>query len=585
MNTRLWPRLLAILTSVLTILGIFLAGRFRTTNPEGTTQAEVDGSFFFEDVTEKSGIRAYYRNGEEAGHFTMLETLGGGVALIDYDRDGLLDVFFPGGGYFDGTNIRGFPSKLYKNLGNFRFEDVTAKVLGEQPLFYTHGAAVADYDRDGWPDLVVTGWGRLALYHNVPTQDGKGRRFVEVADSARLPRGLWTTSAAWGDLDGDGYPDLYLCQYVDWSMPGNHPQDCSYDGRTRDICPPKKFKGLPHKLFRNNGDGTFTDVSKEAGLRLDGRGLGVVIVDFNRDGKPDVYVANDTEDNFLYLNRSGAGKMVLEEKGWSTGVARDGGGSSTGSMGVDAADFNGSGRASIWVTNYENEVHSLYQNDCSGGHEHFTYCSSQAGVAAIGRSHVGWGTGFLDVDHHGWEDLLIVHGHTLKLPNDPSRRRQRPVLLRNAGGQFHDAGAAAGPYFREPHNGRGAALGDLDNDGQVDLVISHLNEPAVVLRNVSHSGNHWLGVKLAGKGYRDSVGACVTVQVGGRQRTLFAKGGSSYASSSDRRLVFGLGQGTEVERLEVTWPGGQKESWNGLEVDRYWRLEEGNKVAVRLDSR
>jgi hypothetical protein len=573
-SVRAWLVVLPVVVLAAAVVVVVLGRRPST---PAASDGEPEGGYLFQDVTESSGMRAVYRNGEEAGHFAILETLGGGVALIDYDGDGLLDVFLTCGGSFEGDRVLGRPCKLFKNLGHFQFRDVTDQVLGDQPLFYTHGAAVADFDCDGWPDLLVTGWGRLALYHNVaadPKDPSKGRKLVEVSDQAHLPTGLWTTSAAWGDLDGDGFPDLYVCQYVDWSLAHNHPTDCSYDGRVRDVCPPKKFKGLPHKLFRNNRDGTFSDVSRDAGLRSDGRGLGVVLLDVNGDGRADVYVANDTEDNFLYLNRSAGGRLVLEEKGLQALVARDGAGASTGSMGVDAADFDGSGRPALWVTNYENEVHSLYRNDCSAGHEHFHYCSNQAGIAALGRSHVGWGTGFLDVEHRGWQDLFISHGHTLRLPNDPGRRRQRSVLLRNEGGQFQDVGKRAGPYFHEAHNARGAALGDLDNDGLVDLVISHLNEPAVVLRNVASAGNHWLGIELTGHRYRDMVGARVVLEAGGRRQTLFTKGGGSYASSGDRRLVFGLGEADHVERIDVFWPGAGSQTWTGLRPDRYWKLEE-----------
>jgi hypothetical protein len=583
LTRRLW--LCAALAVTLGALGAVLAA-MRGGRPAPTTSITPggEGAYFFRDVTEASGLRAVYRNGEEAGLLTILETLGGGAALIDYNGDGLLDVFLPGGGWFDGEAVRGHPGRLFKNLGRFRFHDVTDEVLGPQPLFYSHGAAAADYDGDGWPDLLVTGWGRVALYHNVAVDERdptRGRRFVEVSDHAGLPRGLWTTSAAWGDLDGDGRPDLYLCQYVDWSLPHNHPTDCSYDGRTRDVCPPRRFRPLPHKLFRNNGDGTFTDVSKEAGLREDGRGLGVLLVDVNGDGRTDVYVANDTEDNFLYLNRSTPGKLRLEEKGMFLAVARDGGGASTGSMGVDAADCDGGGRPWLWVTNYENEFHSLYRNDCASGREMFAYHSGPAGIVAIGRRHVGWGTGFLDVDHHGWEDLFVAHGHTLRYPTGGPGRRQRPVLLRNEAGKFRDVSERGGPYFQEPHNARGAAIGDLDNDGRIDLVISHQNEPGVVLQNVSRGG-HWLGVELARAGHRDVVGAKVVLEASGRRWTRFAKGGGSYASSGDRRLVFGLGEVDRADRVEVTWPGGAVQRWEGLGLGRYWRLAEGQEKALAL---
>jgi hypothetical protein len=534
-------------------------------------------------MTPQSGVAATYHNGAEADHYAILESLGGGVALLDYDGDGLLDIFIPGGGTFDGPDkqtIGGLPGKLYHNLGGWKFEDVTAKVGLDKPLFYTHGCAVADYDRDGWPDLLVTGWGRLALYHNEPNGKG-GRHFVDVTEKAGLLDGSWSTSAAWADLDGDGFPDLYVCHYVDWSF--QHHPFCTSGGKDRDVCPPKSFAPLPHRLYRNNGDGTFTDVSKEAGLRGDGKGLGVLTVDLNGDGRPDIYVANDTTDNFLYINHSTPGKISLKETGLFAGVARDDLGAANGSMGVDAADYDGSGRPSLWVTNYEHELHALYAQQANG---RFLYSTPVSGIAVLGRSYVGFGTGFLDMDNDGWEDLVIANGHVLRRPT-AGNLRQRPVLLRNQGdGRFANVSGQAGDYFQEDHIGRGLAVGDLDNDGRPDLVISHLNEPAVLLRNEAvgpqGAGAHWLGVELAGRGHRDVAGARLTLEAGGRRLTRFAKGGGSYLSSADRRHLFGLGSAQQVGRLTVTWPWGETQHWDGLAGDRYWKLIEGEKEAQVL---
>jgi hypothetical protein len=420
----------------------------------------------------------------------------------------------------------------------------------------------------------------VALFHNEP--DGRGgRRFVEVTRKAGLTDDLWSTSAAWGDLDGDGWPDLYLCHYVDWSFK-NHPNCIGFDGKRRDICPPGHFTALPHRLYRNNGDGTFSDVSKAAGLRVEhphkdfGKGLGVLFVDVNGDGKPDVWVANDMTDKFLYRNHSRPGTIRLEEVGMKSGTARDHLGHANGSMGVAAADYDGCGRPSLWVTNYEREMHGLYLNDSTVIDVSFRFRTQEAGISAIGQSYVGWGTGFLDLDHDGLEDLFFTNGHPNHFPRAGAHRQQRPVLFRNLGqGRFRLITDQGGPYFRQEHNGRGVALGDLDNDGRIDLVISHLNGPVVLLRNVAQSGNHWLGVELVGRQNRDVVGARLALEVAGRRLTRFAQGGGSYLSSSDRRHVFGLGQADRVGRLTVTWPHGKTESWEGLGTDRYWRLVEG----------
>ncbi len=546
-------------------------------------------SRIFEDKTPASGIDFTYRNGEEAEHYTILESLGGGIALIDYDGDGLLDLFVPGGGTFGGPKgktILGQASRLYRNLGGWKFEDVTARTGVDRPVFYTHGCAVADYDRDGWPDLLVTGWDRVALYHN--ESDGrKGRRFVEVAARAGLSDTGWTTSAAWADLDGDGFPDLYLCRYVDWSFANNRLCEGVGSAVPRDICTPRVFKALPHLLYRNNRDGTFTEIGKSAGLcrgtSNDGYGLGVVIVDINNDGRPDIYIANDSVENFLYVNSGGKGAIRLKEVGMGAGVAVDDRGQPNGSMGVDAADYDGCGRASLWVTNFENENPALYHNECRGDSVFFRYATLVSGISAIGRSYVSFGTGFLDVDNDGREDLVIANGHVVRHPTRASRR-QRPVLLHNqGGGRFAEISTSAADYFQQPHMGRGVAIGDLDNDGYADLAISHTNEPIALLRNVTPaetgSPHHWLGIELIGRNHGDVVGARATVQIGGRRLTRFAKGGGSYLSSSDRRLLFGLGPADTVERVSVTWPSGQEQSWDGLAVDRYWRLQEGTPKA------
>jgi hypothetical protein len=579
--------------ALLTVISCGQPNEVSTPVPIETPPADVSGPDLFEEVAAAAGLRFTYRNGEDITppHLAILESLGGGVALIDYDGDGLLDIFLPGGGYYAGPDkkeIRGHPCKLYKNLGHWRFKDVTAEVgldalAGGRPWFYSHAAAAGDYDRDGWPDLLVTGYGHVALFHNEP--DGKGgRRFVDVTRQARLDKGItWATSAAWADLDGDGWPDLYVCQYVNWSW-SNHPK-FQYDGKTFDVPPPRQFKGLPHKVYLNAADGKggrrFVDVSAEAGLDKGGeggKGLGVLALDVNLDGKPDLYIANDTVPKFLYINQSTPGKIRLQEQGLLAGAALDGNANPNGSMGLDAGDLDGSGRPALWVTNYENELHGLYRNLCTKDRIVFFFATPASGIAAIGQKYVGWGTGFLDLDHHGWEDLFIANGHAIRYPTGATRR-QKPVLLRNREGRFTDISPQGGAYFRQEHLSRGAALGDLDNDGKIDLVVSHMNEPVAVLRNVAPPGNHWLGVDLVGKDHADVIGARVLLEAGGRKQFRFARSGGSYASSSDRRLMFGLGAAERIDTLAVLWPDGRRQEWTGLGVDRYHVLIQGEKEA------
>jgi hypothetical protein len=538
------------------------------------------------DVTERSGIKFIYRNGEEANHLSIFESVGGGVGVLDYDGDGLMDLFFPGGGVFTGPGkkeIVGKPCKLYRNLGNGTFQDVTAevgldKLAGGQPWFYTHAVAVADFDRDGRPDLLVTGWGRVVLFRNID-----GKRFEDVTAKAGLGKGItWGVSAAWADLDGDGYPDLYITQYVDWSFDNN--PVCQYDGITSDICEPRRFSGLKHKLYRNEGNGTFTDVSDSCGLIKAGpnasKGLGVLAIDLDGDGKPELYVCNDATDKFLYLNRSTPGQIRLEDRALNCGASRDEQGGVNGSMGVDAADYDGSGKPALWVTNYEGQLHALYRNISRPGDVLFRFQSTAAGIALLGKHYVGWGTSFIDFDLDGWEDLFVSNSHALRYPTGEGvTRKQKPILLLNQGnGKFLPATSRLGPYGAADHMGRGVAFVDLDNDGRVDVVISHMNEPVTVLRNIAAPEHHWLGVQLERAGHADVVGAKVVLEAGGRKQTRFAKGGGSYASSSDRRLVFGLAKTERIDKLTVLWPDRTQDEYIGLAVDRYHLLSQKQKT-------
>jgi hypothetical protein len=542
-------------------------------SPQAQGQAK-DAPPLFADVTAASGIDFTCRNGQESKHYTMIEFLGSGVGLLDYDQDGLLDVFIAGGGHF-GPNqeILGHPCRLYRNLGQFGFRDVTAEAGLDKIAFYSHGVAAGDYDDDGWPDLLVTGYGRLALFHN------NHGRFEEVTEKAGLVdrRPLhWSNSAAWGDFNHDGKLDFVAAHYADWTFKKNFVAPGRSPGVQRDVPSPRAFEPLLPSLYLNNGDGTFREATVEAGLKP-GRGLGIVAVDFNEDGLLDFYQANDLLDNYLYLNQGG-GKF--KEVGVSMGAAVGETGKPDGSMGVDAADYDGSGHFSIIVTNFQGELEALYRNPGSGP---FRHTSTRAGLSALSLDNVGWGVGFFDFDHNGTEDLFICNGHTVHHPQPPATVYQLPVLLKNlyrpgmrpTDVRFEDVTAQAGPYFSAAHPGRSVAFGDLDNDGRVDMVITHVNEPVAVLRNVVTNDNHWLGVRLIGRPQPDAVGARLELEVAGHKLVRAVKGGGSYLASNDRRVVFGLGPARAAGRLTVRWPSGKVQTWDNLPIDRYWDLFEG----------
>lgn len=528
------------------------------------------------DVTPQSQVDFTYRNGEEADRYTILESLGGGVALFDYDGDGRLDIFFTGGGEFDrpqDAHTRGLPGRLYRNLGEWRFTDVTTESGLAAAPFYSHGCLTGDFDNDGWLDLLVTGLGGMVLYHNRSNDEG-GRHFVDVTKETGLTDERWCTSAAWGDLTGNGRADLYVCRYLDWSVSNDPLCPRRDDPKGRDVCPPQRFLPLPHSLYQNNG-GTFTDVSARAGL-ASGKGLGVVLADLNDDGRPDVYVANDDSDNLLYLNQ-GAG--TLAERGMLAGAAADENGRYNGSMGVDVGDFDGEGRCSLFVANYQGELSALYVNLGRGT---FLHQSQATGLGAVGQEFVGFGCSFLDLDNDGWLDLVQVNGHVLRYPVG-APFRQRPLLFHNVAHQarrfFREIGPRGGPFFATPTLGRGLAVGDLDNDGWPDVVVSHCNHPVTLLRNVAQETvpAHWIGLELIGRGHRPIAGATVRVEAGGRQLTRFTKSGGSYLSSSDPRILLGLGEAERVDKLTVQWPWGELQQWDvkDMALDQYWRLEEG----------
>jgi enediyne biosynthesis protein E4 len=508
----------------------------------------------FAEVATDWGVQFTYQNGEEANRGSILESVGGGVAIWDFDRDGQWDLFFPGGGKFTGPReMQGEPSALFRRVGDSKYADVTTssqlEFLASDPRSsdrrYTHGVSIADFDGDGFPDLVVTGYGGIRLYHN----QGDGT-LLEMTEASAIADDQWSTSAAWLDFDGDGNLDLYVVRYVDWSF-DNDPLCAAPEPGLRETCPPSLFEGLSDSLYRSRGDGTFEEVSEMVGLRPGGKGLGVVAADLDRDGHIDLYVANDTEGNFHYRNR---GNGTFEEIGLTSGTSLSHVGSPDGSMGVDVGDFNRNGLPDIWVANFERESFALYRN--MGGST-FRHVSQPMGITAVGGLYVGWGTAFVDLNLNGFEDLFAANGHVVRFPiNAP--RAQSPLLFENQRGtRFRNVAPQAGSYLQDAHFARGAAFGDLTGNGRIDVVISHVNQPAAILQNTTSTPNHWFGLQLVGtQSNRDAIGAIVTLTAASGTQMRQLKGGASFASSSQPGLHFGLGPDRVIEQVEIRWPSG-----------------------------
>jgi hypothetical protein len=495
------------------------------------------------DVAAQVGPHFTYANGEESGLSAILESLGGGLGWLDYDRDGWLDLVVSGGGKYSTDRITGKPSGMFRNLEARKFQAVGAACRIDASNLYTHGVAIADYDADGFADILITGYGAPQLWKNL----GDGT-FFEVAFQAALTNSLWSSSAGWADFNGDGLLDLYLAHYVNWSFDNN---PLCLQGERREICSPREFEPLPDTLYYNQGDGAFQDVSQSAGLREDGKGLGVLLCDIEPDGDMDIYVANDTTDNFLYVN-DGAGKF--EEVGLSRGVALDDKGIPNGSMGVDICDFNFDGRPDLWVTNYEREAFALYRNEGSG---HFLHLSQRLGVTDLGGLFVGFGTACGDFDSDGDADVIVANGHVIKY-SLASPRRQTPLLLQFEEKRFRRATFPPGSYFTKALEGRGLAVADYDQDGDLDVAISHLNEPLALLNNQFRQEPRHLDLELIGtSSNRDAVGARVELQLGERRYVRQVIGGGSYLSHSSCIVHFALPGELPIRELVIHWPSGE----------------------------
>jgi len=522
----------------------------------------------FEQVQPSaSGILWTHSAGKSAAKY-LPETTGAGCAFLDYDNDGWMDIYLVNSGPCD-FFVPEMPLRnaLYRNNRDGTFTDITLKA-GVPGGGYGQGVAVGDYDGDGFPDIYVTQYGRNILYHN----NGDGT-FTDVTEKAGVAAPGWSSSAVWFDYDNDGRLDLFVCRFVDFDKSKNRP--CGAGGKP-EYCIPRLYEPTPSWLFHNNGDGTFTDVSASSGIaKHQGKAWGVVAADINNDGRMDLFVANDTLANFLFANR---GLKGFEQIGDQAGIAYSAEGKARSGMGVDAADFNQDGWMDLFVANIDGEMYSLYQNNHD---ETFDDMALPTGIARATRSMSGWGLKFFDYDNDGNLDLFLANGNPDDLIESlhPGVTYREPLLLFHHDGKvFENVSAQSGPVFARSLSARGMAIGDFDNDGAVDVLVSVNDGAPMLLRNKAAAQNHWLGLSLRGKKSNpDAIGARVTYQAGDLRRTQVKVGGGSYLSSHDPRLVLGLGKKTRIDWLEVTWPlpNGAAERFTDLPIDRYITIMEG----------
>lgn len=552
-----------------------------SSQPEKTPPTAVKGQPWFVDVTSASGINFRHFDCATPNQF-IHETLGSGLAWIDFNNDGWLDLFV----VQDGPAAPGAaidPSltcKLYRNNGDGNFTDVTTET-GLTHAGFGLGCAVGDYDNDGWDDLLVTYQGGMVLYRNEPDSKG-GRHFVDVTKTAKLDNNPHlATSCAWGDVDGDGLLDLYVCNYVEIDFK-NYPDCGTSKSGLRKICAPIYFPCTHHKLYRNNGDGTFSDISVASGISAvpPAPGLAVLMNDLDGDGKLDIFVANDLKPSYLFHNQ-GNGRFV--EKAVLAGCGLDVSGSELAGMGIEAGDLDGSGRPSLFVTNFQNRPNMLYLNR---GDLRFQDASFASGLAAPSLSRLKFGTVFFDADLDGRLDIAVANGHVQRDNERVSGipTAQEAQLFKGDGlGHFKDISAQAGPYFNQRSIGRGLAWADYDNDGRPDLVFSHLGERIALLHNETDTANNWLRLELQGDGKRsnrNAIGARVEIEFGGKRHVRFINGGGSYLSASERRILAGLGPAQRAEHVRVTWPSGLKQEFHDLQAGKSYRLQEGSAKAI-----
>jgi len=546
----------------------------------------VDGApVVFADVTKLAGLEKFHHVSGTPAKSTILEAPGSGVALLDYDNDGWLDIYLLNGSTFDALRGKEKPPRamLFHNNHDGTFTDVTdrAGVANERWGF---GVAVADYDNDGWPDIYVSNFGKNRLYHN--NQDGT---FTDVAEKAGVALGGWSTGPTWGDYDRDGRLDLFVPGYVQFSpdnppIAGHRPIPegaCRFRG-VDVFCGPLGLVGERDHLFRNNGDGTFTDVSIKAGVSdpNGAYGFGSLFVDVDDDGWPDLLVANDSVPNFFYRNRHDG---TFEDESYLSGFAVDGEGRAHASMGIAAGDFNRDGKLDFYISAFSDDYNILFRNDGDGG---LTDVTAKTGVLRPTIPFLGWGVGFLDFDNDGLLDLFVANGHVYPMADKQewgTTWAQRPQLFRNIeGAKFEEVPPATGSGLAAVISARGAAFGDLFNEGKIDVVLDNIDSSPTLLRDVVKNSNHWIELKLVGrpKSPRDATGTKVFLTAGGVRQRADVLSGGSYGSNSDPRVHFGLGVAAKIEKLEIDWPDGFRQMIDLPGIDSIYRIQEGEAAKL-----
>jgi len=535
------------------------------------------GPIVFQNIAEQAGLSHWHHTAGTSAKRFILEAKGPGVCLLDYDNDGWLDIYLVNGSTYDALAGKATAphAALFHNNHDGTFTEVT-EAAGVANDRWGYGCAVADYDNDGWPDLYVTNYGKNRLYHN-----NHNGTFTDVGEKAGVAIGTWSTGATFGDYDGDGRLDLFVAGYLKFDI--DNPPDakgCQFRG-VQVMCGPRGLKGELDHLFHNNGDGTFTDVSVKAGVSdpIGYYGLGALFVDLNNDGKVDLVVANDSTPNYLYINR---GDGTFDDQSMLGGYALSDDGREQANMGIAAGDYENNGHMDLVNTTFSDDYDVVFKND---GQANFKDVSYAAGVALPSYPFVGFGDGFLDYDNDGWKDLLIANGHVYPIvdehPEWGTSYAERPLLFHNLrNGKFDLVPPVEGTGLATVSVGRGAAFGDIFNDGKIDVVINNMDGVPVLLRNVNPDRHHWVELKLVGgaKSPRDAVGATVYLAAGGvRQRGDVLSGGS-YLSSNDMRIHFGLGDATKVDEVEIHWPSGAIERLNTVAIDRILTIEEGKGI-------